>query len=336
MSYTNSKLVTYKKISPNKNSPRNHAIDTITIDCMAGNLSLQGCGSLFQRRGGASSNYGIDSQGNIGLYVEEKDRSWCSSSRSNDNRAITIEVANDGGAPDWHISDKAMKALISLCADICKRNNIKELKWQGDKSLIGQVDKQNMTVHRWFSAKACPGEYLYNKQGYIASEVNKLLGAAGGPVAPTQPASPTPSSLVAALPTNILLKKGSSGSNVKILQADLNKILGTNIATDGVFGGATENTVITFQKKYGLGVDGKAGKHTITKINELIGAKSSTEFRVQVTTGALNVRSGPSAGYKVTTVIRDKGIYTIVDQKDGFGKLKSGAGWISLAYTKKI
>ena len=335
MAYTNSSLVSYTKLSPHHSGLRNHTIDTITIHCMAGNLSVETCGNIFMNAK-ASSNYGIGSDGRIALYVEEKNRSWCTSSSSNDNRAVTIEVANDGGAPDWHVSNKAMDSLIKLCADICKRNNIKELKWQGDKSLIGQVDKQNMTVHRWFSAKACPGEYLYNKQGYIASEVNKLLGAAGGPVAPTQPASPTPSSLVAALPTNILLKKGSSGSNVKILQADLNKILGTNIATDGVFGGATENTVITFQKKYGLGVDGKAGKHTITKINELIGAKSSTEFRVQVTTGALNVRSGPSAGYKVTTVIRDKGIYTIVEQSGSWGRLKSGAGWICLDYTKRV
>lgn len=176
MSYTNSKLVTYQKISPNKNSPRNHAIDTITIHCMAGNLSLQECGSLFQRRGGASSNYGIDSQGNIGLYVEEKDRSWCSSSRSNDNRAITIEVANDGGAPDWHISDKAMKALISLCADICKRNNIKKLIWSTDKNTrVNHLNGCNMTVHRDYAAKSCPGNYIYSKLGYIAQEVNKQL-----------------------------------------------------------------------------------------------------------------------------------------------------------------
>lgn len=176
MSYTNSKLVTYKKISPNKNSPRNHAIDTITIHCMAGNLSLQGCGSLFQRRGGTSSNYGIDTQGNIGLYVEEKDRSWCSSSRSNDNRAITIEVANDSGAPNWHISDKAMKALISLCADICKRNNIKKLIWSTDKNTrVNHLNGCNMTVHRDYAAKSCPGEYLYQKHSYIAQEVNKIL-----------------------------------------------------------------------------------------------------------------------------------------------------------------
>lgn len=332
---SNSSLVSYILISPYRTAPRNHTIDTITIHVVAGNLSIETIGRVFQNSE-ASSNYGIGSDGRIGMYVEEKDRSWASSNRANDHRAITIEVANDGPGPEYHVSDTAMASLINLCADICKRNNIKELKWQGDKSLIGQIDKQNMTVHRWFSKKACPGEYLYNKQGYIASEVNKLLGAAGGSVAPTQPTSITPSGLVAALPTNILLKKGSSGSNVKILQADLNKILGTNIATDGIFGGATKSTVITFQKKYGLGVDGKAGKQTITKINELIGAKSSTEFKVQVTTGALNVRSGPSANYNVTTVIRDRGVYTIIEQSGSWGKLRSGAGWICLDYTKRV
>lgn len=177
MKYTNSSLVTYKKISPNRTSPRNHVIDTITIHCMAGNLSLESCGNIFANsKAQASANYGIDSHGNIALYVEEKDRSWCSSNPENDHRAVTIEVANDGGAnTGWHVSDKAMKALIRLVTDICKRNNIKKLKWKGDKKLIGQVDKQNMTVHRWFAAKACPGDYLYEKHFYIAEQVNKNL-----------------------------------------------------------------------------------------------------------------------------------------------------------------
>jgi len=128
MGYTNSTLVSFIKISPNKTSPRNHKIDTITIHCMAGNLSVETCGNVFaptSRK--ASSNYGIGSDGRIALYVDEKDRSWCSSNAANDNRAITIEVANDGGAPDWHISDKALNSLIALVTDICKRNNIKEL-----------------------------------------------------------------------------------------------------------------------------------------------------------------------------------------------------------------
>ena len=174
---SNSQLVNYVKISPNKTSPRNHVIDTITIHCMAGNMKIESCGYMFEQSSrAASSNYGIGSDGRIAMYVEEKDRSWCSSNRANDHRAITIEVANDGGAETgWHVSDRAMISLIELCVDICKRNNIKELKWKADKNLIGQVDKQNMTVHRWFAAKECPGDYLYSKHSYIASEVNKRL-----------------------------------------------------------------------------------------------------------------------------------------------------------------
>lgn len=174
---SNSSLISYTKISPNKTSPRNHKIDTITIHCMAGNLSVETCGNVFApttRK--ASSNYGIGSDGRIALYVDEKDRSWCTGNKANDHRAITIEVANDGGAPDWHVSDKALESLIDLCADICKRNGIKELKWKGNKSLIGQTDKQNMTVHRWFQNKACPGNYLYSLHGQIAKEVNAKLG----------------------------------------------------------------------------------------------------------------------------------------------------------------
>lgn len=178
MAFTNSPLVVYTKISPNSSNPRNHEIDTISIHCMAGNCSVETCGAIFAPTSRqASSNYGIGSDGRIAMYVEEQNRSWCTSSRDNDNRAVTIEVANDGGADTgWHVSDKAYAALIDLCVDICKRNNIKELKWQANKALIGQVDKQNMTVHRWFANKSCPGDYLYNLHGDIAKKVNERLG----------------------------------------------------------------------------------------------------------------------------------------------------------------
>lgn len=176
MAYTNSSLVSYTKISPNKTSPRNHVIDTITIHCVVGQASIEALGNEFSRSSkGASSNYGVGYDGRIGMYVEEKDRSWCSSSSSNDNRAITIEVASDTTHP-YAVTDKALASLIELVADICKRNNIKELKWKGDRTLIGKVDKQNMTVHRWFANKSCPGDYLYNKHPYIVEQVNKKLG----------------------------------------------------------------------------------------------------------------------------------------------------------------
>ena len=172
-----SPLVSYIKYSPNC-SIRTAKIDTITIHCMAGNLSVETCGAGFANPARkASSNYGIGSDGRIALYVDESKRSWCTNSKSNDNRAITIEVANTKAAHPWPVSDKAYQALIELVADICKRNNIKELKWEGDKSLIGQVQKQNMTVHRWFAAKACPGDYLYERHGDIANKVNAKLKA---------------------------------------------------------------------------------------------------------------------------------------------------------------
>ena len=172
---SNSNLVSYKKISPNRNSQREHKIDTITIHCYVGQASVEEmanwlCNPVAQ----ASANYGIGADGRIVLLVDENDRSWCSSSPSNDHRAVTIECASDTTAP-YAINDKVYKSLIDLCADICKRNDIKELKWKNDKSLIGQVDKQNMTVHRWFAPKACPGDYIFNRLGKIAEEVNKKL-----------------------------------------------------------------------------------------------------------------------------------------------------------------
>lgn len=173
----NSSLINYTCLSPNCNKPRNHAIDTITIHHMAGDLSVERCGQLFKDpKKQGSSNYGIGSDGRIALYVNECDRAWTSGNRANDNRAITIEVANNTNKEPWTISDEAYKSLIKLLVDICQRNNIKELKWHNDKKLIGKTNLQNMTVHRWFQSTACPGTYLMTKMGDIAAEVNAALG----------------------------------------------------------------------------------------------------------------------------------------------------------------
>ncbi len=174
--FSNSPLITYKNIAPHKTSPRNHKIDTITIHCYVGQVTAkQGCDMFAKTSRSASCNYVVGKDGSIGLCVDEKDRSWCSSNAANDNRAITIEVASDTVTP-YKVTNEALNALVELCADICRRNKIKKLLWKGDKSLIGQVDKQNMTVHRWFAAKACPGDYLYNLHGEIAERVNQKLG----------------------------------------------------------------------------------------------------------------------------------------------------------------
>ena len=174
-----SSLATVVVESPNRSSPRMSKIDTITIHCMAGNLSVESCGALFAKSSRkASSNYGIGSDGRIACYVGEEDRSWCSSNRANDNRAITIEVANDGGADTgWHVSDKAYKSLISLLVDICRRNHISKLVWSNNKNdRVNHKNGCNMTVHRDFANKSCPGDYLYSLHSKIADEVNTLLG----------------------------------------------------------------------------------------------------------------------------------------------------------------
>ncbi len=175
MEFTNSPLVTYRNITRHKEESRNHAIDTITIHCMAAQWTARECCDYFaatERR--CSSNYAVGRDGSVGMSVEEKDRSYCSSNAENDHRAVTIEVASDTTAP-YAVSDRAYEALITLLVDICRRNGIARLLWQEDKALIGQVDKQNMTVHRWFSEKDCPGKYLYELHGDIAARVNAIL-----------------------------------------------------------------------------------------------------------------------------------------------------------------
>ena len=122
---SNSNLVTYTRLSPHKNSPRNHVIDTITIHCIVGQWTAkQGCDYFATTDRDCSANYVVGKDGSIGLSVEEKDRSWCSSSGSNDHRAVTIEVASDATHP-YAVTDAAYKALVDLCVDICQRNGIK-------------------------------------------------------------------------------------------------------------------------------------------------------------------------------------------------------------------
>ena len=333
---SNSSLVEYTRISPNKTSPRNKTIDTITIHCVAGNLSIETIGSVFAPESRqASSNYGVGTDGRIGMYVEEKDRSWCTSSGANDNRAITIEVSNNGGAATgWSVSDKALASLIKLIADICTRNSIKKLIWKADKSLIGQVDKQNLTIHRWFANKACPGDYLYEKHSYIVTEVNKILsGSSSSFVTDTSAATD-------ALANYPILRKGNIGSFVKILQTRLN-VHGAALTVDSSFGDLTLTAVKAFQTKKNLLSDGVVGSLTWAALLA-DPVSSSLPYKIKITAKSLNVRKGPGTGYAVTkTLTNDPNIYTITEESVGtgatlWGKLKSGIGWISLDYTKKV
>lgn len=174
MTYTNSPLVDYTQISPHRGNRNGHVIDTITIHCAAAQAAVETLGRLFQAKQ-ASANYGIGADGRVGMYVEEKDRSWCTSNNANDARAVTIEVACDNRHP-YAVKDAVYKKLITLVADICKRNGIAKLVWSTDKyDRMNHKGGCNMTVHRDYENKACPGQWLYERHGQIAAEVNKRL-----------------------------------------------------------------------------------------------------------------------------------------------------------------
>ena len=191
MAYTNSPLVSYTKLSPNHSGQRTHSIDRITPHCVVGQCSVETLGNVFlptSRQ--ASSNYGIGVDGRVGMYVEEKNRSWCSSSAANDQRAVTIECASDATEP-YAFKDVVYQRLIELCTDICKRNGKTKLLWLGDKDkTLGYTpapDEMVLTVHRWFANKSCPGDWMYARMGDLASKVTADLGSEVKPIEPTQP-----------------------------------------------------------------------------------------------------------------------------------------------------
>lgn len=271
MGYTDSSLVTHTNISGNYN-PRSdapkygciEAIDTITIHHMAGNLSVEACGNLFHNKAG-SSNYGVNGK-NIGLYVHEKDRAWTSGSRQNDFRAVTLEIANNSGAPNWTVSDNTLNTTILLVADICKRNGIPKLVWSDNKTdRINHRNGCNMTMHQDFASTACPGPYVSGKEAYIAAEVNKLLdGYAPEP-------TPTP------VPVPTIVPMYVADQTVKGVQKFLNTYYQTGLAEDGLFGPNTRKGIAkayqTELNRFGAGlvVDGFFGGLSAKAFDKYVG-----------------------------------------------------------------
>lgn len=332
---SNSSLITYTNITKNKTSPRNHTIDTITIHCIVGQWTAkEGCDYFAHTDRECSTNYVVGKDGSIGLSVDEADRSWCSSNAANDHRAVTIEVASDTAHP-YAVTDAAYNALIKLVADICKRNGIRKLLWRGDKSLIGQVDKQNMTVHRWFDSKACPGEYLYSRHGEIAEKVNKLLGAGADAPAPATPSTGAP----------------MSASGLKV--GDVVNFTGSKhyASANAVTGAACKPGKAKITKIYQPGKnkhpyhliavsDGGSTVYGWVDADDIQADAGEVNYRVRITIFDLNIRSGPGTDNSTKGCIKP-GVYTIVAESSGkgatkWGKLKSGAGWISLDYCQKV
>lgn len=392
MAYTNSPLVNYTKLSPNHSGARKYPITRISIHCVVGQCSVETIGEVFTPTSReASSNYGIGPDGRVGMYVEEKNRSWCTSSSDNDNRAITIETASDTTHP-YAVRDAAYQALLNLCTDICKRNGKKKLLWFADKdkslSYAPAADEMVLTVHRWFANKSCPGDYLYNLHPQIAAEVTKRLGGTAA-----APATDTTKKTVAELAKEVIEGKWGNGDDRKnrltaagydysAVQAKVNEMLGTPASDQKPAPAPAENKLAAgvelklngvklyksstaaeeSAKKTGtfyVWSDAEVkGRIRITNTKDRVGvsgqvtgwintadAKAAMSgatapaafapYLVKVSCDVLNVRKGPGTSYAISTQIRRNEVYTIVGEEDGWGKLKSGAGWIYLAYTAK-
>lgn len=357
MGYTNSALVDCTVKSPNHSGTRTHRIDRITPHCVVGQLkavNIGGCFDEVSRQ--ASCNYGIGSDGKVCLIVDEANRSWCSSSSANDQRAITIECASDKTDP-YAMTDTVYNKLVELCVDICKRNGKNVLLWfaNKDKTLAYEPKDNEMviTVHRWFANKSCPGDWLYNRLGDLAAKVTAKLGGTE-----TESEKATESAEVkteSVSGTLEVIYTGADGIEVHdtpdFNSSSCNK-------THGPVGPATKKgtkfTVVAlvtlangskmYKLKSGLYITAneKYVKFTKAATTTTTQTQDSVPFKVKVEIDDLNIRTGAGTNYAKTGEKTGKGTFTITEVKEGkgsdagWGRLKSGAGWISLDYAKRI
>ena len=308
---SNSSMVTYTGLSPNHSGQRTHAIDRITPHCVVGQLSARTICDCFPAGRDASCNYGIGTDGQVSLCVEEKNRSWCSSSNANDQRAVTIECASDKTEP-YAMNSAVYDTLIKLCTDICKRNGKTKLLWFGDKdktlNYSPKSDEMVITVHRWFANKSCPGDWLYARLGDLASKVTAALGGSSTAETPTE---------------NTALYRVRKTWEDSKSQIGAYKVLA--------------NAKAKVDAKPGYSVYDENG----TAIYPSTSASVFKSYMVRVSIDNLNIRRGPGTNYARTGQYTGVGSFTIVEESNGdgatkWGRLKSGAGWISLDYCTKI
>lgn len=340
---SNSSLVNCTVKSPNHSGARTRSIDRITPHCVVGQLSAESIGGCFDSSNvQASCNYGIGKDGRVVLVVDEWNRSWCSSSNANDQRAVTIECASDMTAP-YAMTNEVYEKLISLCVDICRRNGKTKLLWFNDKNTaLNYSPKSNemvLTVHRWFANKSCPGDWLYSRLGDVASRVTSQLGGSSGGGS----------------------NSGSSGSYrtglYKVNVGDLNirKGPGTNYGINGVITNKGTYTIVEIKNgSWGRLKSGAGWINISSAYCSYVGAASgggssnngsgsagsnSKNGTYKVDIPDLYIRKGPGTGYAKNGFC-PKGVYTIVETKSAngytWGQLKSGAGWIALDYAKKV
>lgn len=340
----NSSLACYERLSPNKTSPRRSPIKRLTPHCVAGNLSIETCLGLSNfitaRSPGASCNYAIGSDGRVGVGCLESNAAWTSSSSVNDNQAITFEISNSGGAPNWPMSSLAINSFIKIAIDICRFYGFKRVHYEDKPSNIvtkDQVEKwiktwekpdeMIITLHRWFSSTVCPGPYLISKLPDIVKKINSELSKVVNPYQ-------------IKIKADVLNARGGPGTCFPIISIFKND---HNIHT------IIEESNIDGPRKWGKLKTGGWIFLEYTEIYKPEPPKPTPKpepkfvpYMIKINADILRVRKGPGTNYPIAMTLKyDKNAYTIVDESTGlgankWGKLKSGVGWISLDFVRKI
>lgn len=280
MEYSNSSLINYTKLSPNYTKGRK-TINRITPHHTAGvNPTAMNIANQFASvERGASCNYGIGNDGSAALIVEEKNRAWTSSNRTNDDMAITFEISNSINGEPWTISDKAYAKFIDIAVDICQRYGVHEVfNIEKELAKVAWSERGNfannypvpagkilLTQHNYFTATQCPGTFIKQHFDQMCADINARLSGAIPPITPVPPVTPTPQPTTeVAKPT---LRKGDTGAEVKKLQKNLNNF-GYHLSEDGDFGGKTFDAVKGFQALTDLDADGIYGPMSAAKMAE--------------------------------------------------------------------
>lgn len=384
---SSSSLVNYTLLSPNNSGKRTHKVDRITPHCFVGQVTAERGAEVFLPESRqASCQYVIAKDGRVALVCDEDNRSWCTSSNSNDQRAITIECASDIKAP-YAFTDDCYNKLIELTIDICKRYDKTKLVWISNKeealAYKPEDNELQVTVHRWFANKSCPGDWMMSHMDDYVTKVNSRLNSVVQP-APSAPSVPSnedkkyyrvrlswadaKSQLGAYTDLENAKKACKTGYTVydwngnevysnkvdtpkQLVDGDIITLKDGSTYWDGkaipswvfkstlYYRGKNSNGVIFSTLKTGA-ITGVVKESAINGLNVSSGTNSSADnkfpYKVKVTADALNYRSGPGTNYGINGTIRDMGVYTIIEESNGWGRLKSGAGWIKLEYTSRV
>lgn len=312
---SNSSLVSYTKLSPNHSGQRTMKIDRITPHCVVGQCSVETLGNIFAPESRqASSNYGIGVDGRVGMYVEEKNRSWCSSSNANDQRAVTIECASDTEAP-YAFKDVVYNKLVDLCVDICKRNGKTKLLWLGDKTktlnYTPAANEMVLTVHRWFANKSCPGDWMYSRMSDLA---NKVTAKLGGTTTVTTPTTPSTGS-----DTVYTVKAGDTLSAIAAKY-------GTTYQKLASYNGISNPNIINVGQKIKIPSSGQASSTTWTpKVGDVVNFTGNRHYASANATTGPTCKSGKAKITQIYQLGKSKHPYHLIAVSGGGSNVY---GWV--------